>query len=109
MDISKFYDSASYGKIYKMFKEKFLVENDIAWILTNLVTYKGGLPTGSPTSQLIAYWAYRDMFHEIYDVVVKRGCRFSLSVDDMTFTLKNHISMELNDFKIVIKFEKSET
>lgn len=107
MDISKFYDSASYGKIYKMFKEKFLVENDIAWILTNLVTYKGGLPTGSPASQLIVYWAYSDMFQQIYEVAVANECRFSLYVDDMTFSSKNHISMKFrNNIARILSQEK---
>lgn len=38
---------------------------DVAKILTDIVTYNGGIPTGCPTSQLIAYYAYEDMFANI--------------------------------------------
>jgi RNA-directed DNA polymerase len=58
----------------------------IAWILTDLVTYKGVLPTGSPSSQLVVYCAYSLMFEEIKSISEKYGCIFSLYVDDMTLS-----------------------
>lgn len=97
MDISKFYDSTPSGIIYKMFKQKFLVEHDIARILTKLVTYQGYLPTGSSTSQLITYWAYSDMFHEIYEIAQNNEYKFSLYVDDMAFSSKYHIPRTFRD------------
>ena len=43
-------------------------------------------PTGCPTSQLIALYAYENMFNEIYDVACTNGCIFTVYVDDMTFS-----------------------
>lgn len=97
MDISKFYDSAQRSKIYKMFRNTFKMENDVAWCMTELVTYKGTLPTGSPSSQLIIYWAYRDMFESINKVSQKNGCTFSLYVDDMTFSSNSPIKKEIRE------------
>lgn len=37
-------------------------------LCTDIVTYDGGIPTGCPTSQIIAYYAYENMFNEIYRV-----------------------------------------
>lgn len=48
MDISSFYDSAKKSYIYNMFRDKFFMEHDIAWLLADLVTVNGKLPTGSP-------------------------------------------------------------
>lgn len=95
MDISQFYDSVQKKHIYKMFKETFRMAEDISWIMTDLVTYKGVLPTGSPSSQPIVYWTYFDMFAEINRIANDRGCLFTLYVDDMTFSSKVPISQDL--------------
>ena len=59
---------------------------DIAKILTDITTFENKIPTGAPTSQLIAYHAYEDMFDEINDLAIQYNCKFSLYVDDMTFS-----------------------
>lgn len=59
---------------------------DVAKILTDIVTYNGGIPTGCPTSQLIAFYAYEDMFKQIQQCAESYGCIFTLYVDDMTFS-----------------------
>lgn len=97
MDISRFYDSAQRRYIYKMFKETFKMSEDICWIMTDLVTYQGSLPTGSPTSQLIIYWSYGEMFNLINNIAQKYHCLFTLYVDDMTFSANIPISGELRD------------
>lgn len=97
MDISQFYDSVQRKHIYKMFKETFRMEADISWIMTDLVTYKGVLPTGSPSSQLIVYWTYCDMFAEINRIAKDKGCLFTLYVDDMTFSSQYPINKELRE------------
>ena len=95
MDISQFYDSAKRKYIYNMFKRKFLMADDISWIMTDLVMNEGTLPTGSPTSQLVVYWSYSDMFISIYEIAQKYKCEFTLYVDDMTFSSNNGISKQL--------------
>lgn len=97
MDISQFYDSVQKGYIYRMFKNTFLMADDIAWIMTDLVTCEEVLPTGSPTSQLIIYWTYSDMFDLINSIAAKYNCLFTLYVDDMTFSANIPISRELRD------------
>lgn len=97
MDISKFYDSAQQGRIYQMFSQTFKMASDIAWIMTELVTYNGTLPTGSPSSQLVIYWAYCDMFQRIKELSEEYNCYFSLYVDDMTFSSDFPIKTILRD------------
>ena len=97
MDISQFYDSVQKGYIYKMFNDTFMMADDIAWIMTDLVTCEEALPTGSPTSQLIIYWTYSKMFDLINNIALKYNCLFTLYVDDMTFSANIPISKELRD------------
>lgn len=97
MDISKFYDSVQYKYIYETFADTFHMEPDIARLMAGLVTYEKALPTGSPSSQLIIYWAYRDMFDEINKVAQEYECVFSLYVDDMTFSSQKDIPYKMRE------------
>jgi hypothetical protein len=88
---------------------------DVAGILTDLITMNGGIPTGAPTSQLIAYYAYEKMFREIACMAENFGCVFSLYVDDMTFSSKrpfdpkklaNHVDIVLRRYGHKPKYKK---
>lgn len=85
-DISKFYDNCQREPVYQFFLKKLLTAPDVAAALTDIVTYKSGIPTGCPTSQIIAYYAYEDMFFRIFQAARRYGCVFTLYVDDMTFS-----------------------
>lgn len=86
MDIKRFYDNCQREYVFRFFSERLCAAKDIAGILTDLVTFNGGIPTGCPTSQLLAYYAYEKMFNEISATAKQYGCKFTLYVDDMTFS-----------------------
>ena len=86
IDIKKFYDNCKREYVYKFFENNLKMSGDIAGICTDIVTFNQGIPTGCPTSQLIAYYAYEDMFNEVYRLASEHGCIFTLYVDDMTFS-----------------------
>lgn len=93
MDIASFYDSVQRKYVYDLFRNRFKMEGDIAAIITHMVLDSDGkLPTGSPTSQAVAYWSYKAMFDEIHDIAERYGCEFTLYVDDMTFSAQHPIS-----------------
>ena len=60
--------------------------DDVASLLADLVTYKGHIPTGTSTSQLMAFWAYRQTFERIEKLCGSRGIVMTLWVDDITFS-----------------------
>lgn len=95
MDIKKFYDNCTREPVYQFFIKKLKTAPDIAEILTDIVTYDSGVPTGCPTSQIIAFYAYYDMFSEINDVAQRFGCQFTLYVDDMTFSSSESFSPKI--------------
>lgn len=86
MDIRKFYDHCVREAVYQFFIRKMKTFPDVAKLLTDISTYNLGIPTGCPTSQLIAFYAYIDMFSEIAAVAREYSCVFTLYVDDMTFS-----------------------
>ncbi len=85
-DISCFYDNCKREYVYSFFKNKLQCSPDVSKTLTDLVTWNNGIPTGTPTSQLIAYYAYEEMFFAIKELSQQYGLTFSLYVDDMTFS-----------------------
>lgn len=86
IDIKKFYDNCTREPVYQFFVQKLKTSPDVAKKLTDIITYNGGIPTGCPTSQIMAFYAYSDMFSEISDLAKQCGCKFTLYVDDMTFS-----------------------
>lgn len=114
MDISHFYDSVRRDSVYHLFRYTFKMADDIATIITNLVLDGYILPTGSPTSQLVAFWAYKEMFEEIKKLADKYDCNFTLYVDDMTFSssdpipysLRNDVNEILHKYKLNAKRSK---
>ena len=86
IDIKKFYDNCKREPVYRFFVDVLQTSNDVAAKLTDIVTFNDGIPTGCPTSQLLAFYAYQKMFTEINDVALAFNCKFTLYVDDMTFS-----------------------
>lgn len=100
-DIENFYPSCKRYDVYKMFKNIFKMERDIAGIITDIVTWNNGIPTGAPTSQLVAYWTYKNAFTNINQISYKYNVNFSLYVDDMTFSSNSYMSK-----KMIFEIEK---
>jgi hypothetical protein len=65
IDIRQFYSNCRREDVYRFFLDVMQTSIDVACKLTDLITMEGGIPTGAPTSQLIAYYSYGKMFEEI--------------------------------------------
>ncbi len=68
------------------------MSEDIAGLMTDLVSFGKCLPTGAPTSQIMAYWTYNKTFDEMVNIANKYNSIFTLYVDDMTFSSNEAIS-----------------
>lgn len=95
LDIAKFYDNCHKESVFRLFRYTFEMPDDIAWILADLATFEEALPAGSPCSQLLAFFAHRETFDKINQLANRYDVRFSLFVDDMTFSAPNPISREV--------------
>lgn len=96
-DLHAFYDSCSREHVYRLFKDRFKCSSDVSALLSDLttLTLEDGttvIPTGSPCAQLVAFFAFQDMFNELHDLACNHGCKFSLYVDDLTFSSKTPFS-----------------
>lgn len=83
IDIKKFYERAHASYIHKYFLDELKCSPDVAYRLTELVSYERRLPTGSPASPIISFLAYRPMFDELHVLAASMGLKMTVYVDDV--------------------------
>jgi Reverse transcriptase (RNA-dependent DNA polymerase) len=89
LDIKNYFPSTSRNRVSWFFHECMKCSPDIAWILTNLSTFEGHLPTGSPLSPIMSYYAHFDMWNEIYLITCEGNCILTVYIDDLTISGDN--------------------
>lgn len=114
-DISSFFTNSKACYVRKIFKEKLKISGEALDMLVHMCTYKGHIPTGAPTSSILAFLSHKDLFDEIAEYMEKRDITFTLYVDDITLSAKHGIKREeikfiksaLKKHKLEIKPEKT--
>lgn len=115
LDLSKFFPNTHREKIYQFFLQKLRVTPDVAKLLTDFTTvnYKDSfntidmgveefiniknirnmnhLPSGTSTSQILAYLANIDMYNEIIKYTNSQNILCSIYVDDITLSSQKPI------------------
>lgn len=86
VDITNFYPSVSHQRVYRLFRNVFQCEADVAWDLAGLLCCNGHLATGSPASAIASFHACRDMFEKIAARADRLGATFTLYIDDIAIT-----------------------
>ena len=71
-------------KVFAFFRHKMKCSPDVATILARLCCDKGSLPQGSASSPILSYWAYSEMWDQIFEISKSAGNEFTLYVDDLT-------------------------
>ena len=115
LDLSKFFPNTHREKIYQFFLKKLRMTPDVAKLLTDFTTvnYKDSfntidigveefinikkirnmnhLPSGTSTSQILAYLANIDMYDEIIKYTNSQNILCSIYVDDITLSSQKPI------------------
>ncbi len=83
VDIRSFFQNVTTHAVYLFFAQTMRCRNDAAMLLAKLLTVDGHLPTGSPVSPILSYFAHKRMFDAIAELADELGLRFTVYVDDM--------------------------
>lgn len=106
-DISSFFTNSRARYVRKFFKNKLNISGEALELLVQMCTYRGHIPTGAPTSSILAFLAHKDLFDEIAEYMNKRDITFTLYVDDITLSAKHGITREeIRFIKSVLKRHK---
>ena len=106
VDIADFFPSTDGNRVYRFFKCDMRQPSDIAKILTDLTTVQGKngifLPQGYPTSPILSFLAYRQMYAKLSDYAKNKNLIFTAYYDDLTFSSKFPISKKCKKEVIAI-------
>lgn len=86
LDLKKFYPSMDRGWVFRFFLERLRCSPDVAGLLSKLCTCEGHVPTGSCVSQLVAFFAAQSLFDRLNSMAESCGLKFTVYVDDLTFS-----------------------
>jgi hypothetical protein len=86
LDLKDFFPSVTFMHIFSFFKDVMQCRKKVATILAKLSTYNNHLPTGTPLSMAMAYYANKEMFDKIDDIARNCDCKMSLWVDDIVIS-----------------------
>jgi retron-type reverse transcriptase len=86
LDIANYFPSTTARRVYWFFHQVMNCSTDVAGLLTALCATSGRLPTGSPASPLLSYFAHVSLWDEIATLCASHNCIFSLYVDDVTIS-----------------------
>lgn len=108
-DISSFFTNSRAHYVRKFFQDKLNISGEALDMLVQMCTYRGHIPTGAPTSSILAFLSHKDLFDEIAEYMAQRDITFTLYVDDITLSAKHGITREEIKFiKSVLKRHKLE-
>jgi Reverse transcriptase (RNA-dependent DNA polymerase) len=86
VDIERFYRHCSQAKVLQFFRNEMNMAVEPARIVSNLVCFRGHVPTGAPSSPLVAFYSNECLFWSIYSDIGFDRCRLSLYADDLTIS-----------------------
>ncbi|EKU57430.1 MULTISPECIES: reverse transcriptase family protein [Acinetobacter] len=86
IDIESFFTSTTRDKVFQFFMRELKQSPDVADTLSHLLTFNDHVPTGSPASMSIAFWANKRLFDELSRFSKNRDTIMTVYVDDLTFT-----------------------
>jgi len=86
-DFKDFFHQITTNRVLQIFQSKpFRFDKRTAHLLTRIVTRKGRLPMGAPTSPALSNLATVQLDHELNQWAVQQGLVYTRFVDDLTFS-----------------------
>ncbi len=86
IDLKRCYPSTTFGHILRFFRDDMKCSLDVATLLTSITTFENHLPTGSPVSPILCFYAHRKLFDCISELASENNIIFTCYVDDLTFS-----------------------
>lgn len=86
LDISDFFDNIHENEVKRIFVELLRFSEEVANILTKLVTYNGHLVQGALTSSYLAMMVLWDLEPKLVETLGRKRVRYSRLVDDITLS-----------------------
>ena len=100
LDLTDFFPNIEHRRVYKMWREEFGLPHDVSRLMTKIITYKGRLQQGFPTSSHAAAIIALPLTTQINEYCEANSIVFSQYVDDLNFSGTSINFKEI--FKIIV-------
>ena len=95
IDLEDYFPSIKASRVRKLFKSKYFQFNDdVALTLALLLTRNGSLPTGAPTSPVVANLITMPLDRELMKYCLINNIDYTRYADDLTFSTNDFIADE---------------
>lgn len=94
LDIKSYFPSTPSCRVYRFWRSVMQCSPKISGILTALATFKEHLPTGSPLSPIMAYFAHIDVWEAVAAIAKRHGYVLTVYIDDVTLSGR-HVRTEV--------------
>jgi retron-type reverse transcriptase len=84
LDIHKYFPNTTSRRVFWFFSTVMQCDRAMAGTLTRIACYREHLPTGSPLSPIMAFFAHYDMWNEVAAICRREGLTLTVYVDDVT-------------------------
>lgn len=91
VDISGFFDQVEKFKVFRFFRDKMQIAENLARILANITTKSGTLVQGSPASVVLSFYANEYMFRGLSKIAKDFNLKMTVFVDDIVFSTESKI------------------
>ncbi|MFR3567662.1 MAG: reverse transcriptase family protein [Paraclostridium sordellii] len=105
LDIKDFYSNCKSKDVHKFFIDYMNTSIEISNIIVRLICREDRLPTGAPSSQLVAYLSHLEMFEKIQKICRDNKLKLSLYVDDLTISSDRSIDNKIIN-SIILEIKK---
>jgi hypothetical protein len=92
VDVKNFYPSITRDKVLEIFKNFFKFSQNVAEILTDLVTFEDTLPQGAATSSYLANLIFHDKEYTLVNTFRKKSFTYTRLLDDITVSSSRNLS-----------------
>jgi hypothetical protein len=86
LDVQKYFPSTKSQRVHWFFHRVMMCPTDVAAVLTKIACCDGHLPTGSPLSPIMAYFAHLDVWQKVATIAKANGCVVTIWIDDITIS-----------------------
>jgi hypothetical protein len=86
LDVKKYFPNTQSRRVYWFYHKVMGCSTDVAAVLAKVACCDGHLPTGSPLSPILAYYAHMDIWNEVARISRENGGVVTVYIDDVTIS-----------------------
>lgn len=86
LDVKRYFPSTPSRRVYWFFHTVLGCSTDVAAVLRKIACCDDYLPTGSPLSPIMAYYAHVDIWEKVAQIARAHGCVITIYIDDVTLS-----------------------